>query len=304
MNPIILTDNKKISELNKDFLYVSKKNINAYDNNDVIAIVCSRGFTSELKKYSFPNLKLIQLTSAGWDKVDLPYFRDIGVDIANAGDVYSIPIAEFVVFLMLMSAKRYNKSIKSNAIRLFRGYNYLSELNEKRVGIMGVGSIGKEVAQRLKGFNMEIRGYSKNTKVHYLFDSIFTKENYIDFLNDLDYLVVTLPENNDTIDLIDINFFKHFKDGITIVNVGRNSVFNKNEFLRYLKDNKNSTATLDMFELLPNAFTNPYRRMKNVKVVPGVTAISKEVDIRLNRLVLDNIRAALKNEPIQYIINS
>ena len=78
------------------------------------------------------------------------------------------------------------------------------------------------------------------------------------------------------------------KDSITIINVARPKVICDEDFLYFLKTHKDATAVLDMLEKIPNPITNPYRRLSNVLVLPGVTAASEESMERLHSLLLQN----------------
>ena len=78
------------------------------------------------------------------------------------------------------------------------------------------------------------------------------------------------------------------KKDVTIVNVGRKKLIVDEDFIAFLKDHKDATAILDMFEKVPNPITNPYRRLSNVLVLPGVTAISQEINEKLATLIYEN----------------
>ena len=80
------------------------------------------------------------------------------------------------------------------------------------------------------------------------------------------------------------------KSDVTIVNVGRKKLINDTDFIAFLKSHKDATAILDMFEKIPNPITNPYRRMCNVLALPGVTAISQEINKKLESLIYENMK--------------
>ena len=93
-------------------------------------------------------------------------------------------------------------------------------------------------------------------------------------------------------------WYDKMKEDVTIVNVGRKKIINDKDFLAFLKSHKEAVAILDMFEKIPNPFTNPYRRLSNVLVLPGVTAISKEIDEKLSNLISENMRRLESGEPL------
>jgi len=301
---IVLTSDKKLLSIGENFIFVNKKTIKEYNHNkNVVALVCSREVATIAQEFCFPGLRLVQLTSAGWDNVDLNHYRKNNVTVCNAADVYSVAMAEFVLYMMLQAAKRYNKNIKNKSIRLLRGYEYITELRGKTLGIMGVGSIGTEVAKRAEAFDMDVIGYANSTTQKKYFNKIYHKENIDEFVSGCDYLVVTLPHTIHTEELIDSSLLNKMKENVTIVNVGRKAVFNQKDFIAVLKKNRKMTAILDMFEFIPNLFTNPFRRMSNVVVTPGVTAISQEVNDKLQKLIEHNIWSLENNEAPKNILN-
>lgn len=295
---MIITDNKKIAKGLGVELY--KKGA---DLNRVEIAIASRAFARILLSEERENLRLIQLTSAGFEGIDIKQARARGITVCNAANVYNIGMAEFVVYGMLMSAKRYNHSIKNRSIRLFRNYHYISELAGKTVGILGAGNIGGQIAKRLEAFEMNVLGYDLNTEDRPHFNKIYNMECLDEFLGQCDYIVNCMPLFPSTEGLLCIDWFRRMKTNVTIINVGRKKLIKDDDFISFLKAHQEATAILDMFEKLPNPFTNPYRRLSNVLVLPGVTAISKEIDNKLVLLCRNNIDAYRRGEDLKNIIN-
>ena len=286
---IVLTDSLKYSPEFPERTLVNNKTIKSFEGNpDVIAAFCSRGMAKIVLGLNFPNLKVIQLFSAGYDGIDLDLVKRKGITLCNAANVYNICMAEFVVYAMLMRAKRYHKSIKNHSIRLLRNYHYLSELYGKTAGIMGCGNIGCQIAKRLAAFDMTVIGYDAKTEPKPYFEHIFGLDEKEEFVPQCDYMVCCLPLMKSTERLLNNNWFSLMKDSITIINVARPKVICDEDFLYFLKTHKDATAVLDMLEKIPNPITNPYRRLSNVLVLPGVTAASEESMKRLHSLLLQN----------------
>lgn len=303
---MILTNNKKIALNVNGTTFVKDTNIHRYNGNrEVIAVVCSRALASKLLSIDLPNLKLVQLTSAGFEGINIEAYKNKGISISNAADIYSVGMAEFVVYSMLQSAKRYNVSPKNHRIRIMRNYKYITELAEKNVVILGVGSIGGEVAKRLSAFDMNIVGFAHHTKQKVFFNSIVNSMVELKpLLYTADYIISTLPDTKETENLIDADFLSNLNSHVTIVNVGRRKVLNERDLYRFLKETKGATAILDMFEKLPNPLTNPFHRLHNVIVLPGVTAVSQEIDKKLCLLVQRNLEALYNDGKIENIIDN
>ncbi len=273
-------------------------------NSDVVAIAGTRAMAVEAQKLDLPNLKLVQLTSAGFDGVPLKAYNDRNVYVANAGNIYSAPIAETVVFGMLLMAKKLHKNPNNRRFKFTRGYSLISELSGKNVLIMGTGSIGTEVAKRLSGFEASVDGYDPYCEDKPEYGKIIRNINEIkNCLADYDYIITTLPHNEQTAGMIDSSFLGKMKSSAVVINVGRKAVFNQKDFYNALKKKQISGAVLDMFELCPNPITNPFRRLRNVVVLPGVAAISKEVKARLDAHISKNLENLLSGNEINNVIN-
>ncbi len=297
----ILTSDKRLGSIIANSLVVDHKDIKKFHGDTTIqAIIGTRQLAQKAEEVYLPNLRFIQLLSAGYEGVDIEKYRSKGVKVSNAANVYGIGMAEYIVYAMLMSAKRYNISIKNPRIRIQRGYKYITELAEKNVGILGCGSIGTQVAKRLSGFEMLVMGYDPFKERCDFIEKVY--KNLEELLPLCDYLVITIPYNNQTHEMINADFLTKCKKNVTIINIGRRGLIKDIDFISALKRNKEMSAILDMFEKIPNPITNPYRRLSNVKVLPGVTAISKEIKIRLQALVEENINRIENDETPLFIL--
>ncbi len=295
---MIITDNKKISQgLGADLW---KGNDMLLDDAEIA--IASRAFARHLLATNTPKLKYIQLTSAGFEGVDLTIAKEKGITVCNAANVYNVGMAEFIVYAMLMRAKRYNRSIKNRNLRPLRNYQYITELAGKTVGILGAGNIGAQVAKRLAAFDMYVLGYDLKTDDRPYFEKVYNRDGLDDLLGKCDYVVNCMPLFKETEGMLCKTWFDLMKKDVTIVNVGRKQLINDKDFLSFLKQNRDATAILDMFEKIPNPITNPYRRLSNVLVLPGVTAISQEINQKLKNLIEENLRRLECGEPLLNLI--
>ena len=283
----------------------SSKELDNYNNNsDVVAICGSRAMAIQAEKLNFPSLKLFQLTSAGFDGVPLNSYTKKGISVANAGSVYSVPIAETVIFGILQMAKRIRKNPNNRLFKLTRHYNTITELKDKNILILGAGNIGTAIAERLAGFEMCIDAYDPFCAEKVQYNKIFRSlDLLLSHLGKYDYIVSTLPDNEQTRNLIDKSFLSRLNKNAVIINVGRKTVYNEKELYNVLKKKSISGAVLDIFEVLPNPITNKFRRLSNVIVWPGLAATSKELNIRLTEHMINNVKAVLEDGKISSIIN-
>lgn len=284
---------------------ITYKTMDAYDHNrDVVAIAGSRAIAIKADKMDFPGLKLVQLTSAGFDGVPLAEYRDKGVMVANAGSTYSVPIAETVVLGMLLMAKKLHTNPNNRHAKIQRHYIEIQELYAKKVIILGAGSIGTEIAKRLSGFDMTVDGYAQSEGTRPYFNRVICGRNVLaEEIANYDYVISTLPDTERTRGFFDKELLSRMKQTSVIVNVGRKAVFNENDLFVSLKTKSIRGAVLDMFEKLPNPVTNKFRRLNNVIVLPGVSAISKEVNDRLKVHTEQNILRIINEKQCDNIVN-
>ena len=274
------------------------------NNRGIVAIVGSRATAKLAATINLPELKLFQLTSAGFDGVPTDLFKERGVAVANAGTVYSVPIAETVVLGVLLMAKRIRKNPNNRRFKLLRGYDStITELKGKKILIMGAGNIGTAIADRFAGFEAEIDGYDVFPVNKPQYGKIIVgRDNLLQCVGEYDYIISTMPDTCQTRGFIDRELLDKTSAAV-VVNVGRRAVFNEDDLYRALKNKTLNGAVLDMFEKIPNPITNRFRRLSNVIVFPGVAAISKEVNERLRNHMVKNVRALVSGEPLSNVVN-
>ena len=289
---------------NFEVSYFKEGEIKNYIDINVDAIVCSRSTAREILNYNFPNLKLVQLNSAGFEQIDLNKYRENGVDVCNAGATYSVCMAETIIFGILQIEKRLRKNPNNRKFKIFRHYNEIGELKGKMAVTLGAGNIATQVVKRLNSFDVECYGYDpfcvEKTEFRKLLRS---REELNEILPKADYVINTLPLLKDTEHFIDSDLLHHFKSSAVFINVGRIGSINTSDLYLALKRREISYAVLDMFEKFPNPLTNKFRRLKNVIVLPGVAAISKESKLNLKKLIGENLKKLSVGERPLNIIN-
>ena len=182
----------------------------------VEGVVCNGLFLSHpIEK--FTNLRYIQLTSAGFDRVDMAYVKAHGIEIHNARGVYSIP----GVLQLYKQAAFYRENQKRHLWEKHRG---LLELAGKKVLIVGCGSVGNECTKRFKAFDCNITGVDLFPREDSLYSEILPLEKLDATLKTADIVVLTLPLTEQTRHLINDSRFSLLKDGAVLVNIARGAV--------------------------------------------------------------------------------
>lgn len=272
-------------------------------DGDLVAIVGSRSLARTAAAIEFPGLRLFQLTSAGFDGLPVEEYAERGVFLATAGDTYTTPIAETVVYGMLQMARRYRKNPNHRRARLGRNYRYLQELAGKTAVIVGTGRIGTAVASRLVAFDMRVVGYNPNREPGPPYHQMArTRPELYSVLGSASYLVCALPGDESTRGFVNSEVLGCLGPDAVVVNVGRRETICEDDLYRALGTRLLGGAVLDMFEMLPNPITNRFRRLGNTIVLPGTAAISREVDVRLASLATQSIVAVLEDRAPRHVI--
>ena len=151
----------EIERLGFKILYVQDERMPLdFDVSDIDIVACNNLFLyNDIK--GFKNLKTIQLTSAGVDRVPLDYINEKGIQLFNARGVYSIPMAEWVILKILEIYKKSRIFYKNQERHKWEKQRELFELSDKTAVIIGYGSVGDEIAKRLKAFGVDVIGVGR-----------------------------------------------------------------------------------------------------------------------------------------------
>ena len=233
----------------------------------------------------FENLKYIQLTSAGYDRVDMGYVEEHGITINNARGVYSIPMAEFVLARVLEKYKRLDTFNRQQKEKRWNKLRDLQELYGKRILIVGCGSVGTECAKRFKAFGCVVVGVDVVPSIDENYEKIVELKRLDEELREADVVVLTVPLTEETKGLIDEKRLGIVNKGCFIVNVARGAIIDQ----RALED-WTGTAILDVFEEEPLREQSPLWEKEKYTISPHNSFVGEKNNARLSRVIMDNIR--------------
>lgn len=257
------------------------------------AIICNGLFLhNDIDK--FPNLKFIQLTSAGLDRVPVERINEKGIVLKNARGIYSIPMAEWALSGVLALYKNIETFTENQKNHSWTKNRNVRELSGDSVLIVGCGSVGTECAKRFKAFGMTVIGADIINPQNDVCDEFYSMENINSAFNKADVVVLTLPLTGETKYFFNKDRFTHFKDGAILVNIARGAVVEEDDLINSLKNGKLSGAVLDVFEAEPLNEKNELWDMKNVIVTPHNSFVSSKNQDRLFDVAYNNIKEYMK----------
>jgi len=171
--------------------------------------------------------------------------------------------------------------------------------------ILGVGSIGKELAKRLKAFEAFVVGYRTQNISEDNFDLIITEDSDLNIeLTKADYVILALPLNSYTYQMFDTKKFDLMKKSSLFINIARGKIVNQNDLINALKTNKIRGAGLDVFDPEPLPKDSELWKLDNVYITPHNASSSPFMRDRLYEMIVMNLDLYLQNEEVKYQIKA
>lgn len=241
--------------------------------------------------YDGTPLKWVQTWSAGVNDMPFEAFKKYGIILTNASGVHSVPISETLIGMMLAFARKINTYIPNQMNKKWdRSYN-ADELFDKTAGILGVGSIGLEVARLAKALGMRTLGFRYSGKPADHVDEIYGPANWEELLRESDYVINVLPLTKDTFHIMNEERFKIMKPTAYYLNAGRGSTHDEKALIKALKEKWIAGAGLDVFEQEPLPLQSPLWDMDNVIITPHMAGDNRRYIERFMNIFMPNLRA-------------
>ncbi|WP_455650242.1 NAD(P)-dependent oxidoreductase [Enterocloster citroniae] len=289
----------------KRLMYPNESLEELFGNADV-AMFSSRSICDNRIIEMAPKLRSIVNPTIAVDTIDVKLATEKGILVGNGAIPENyIEMSEATVMLMLMLMYDPFKSM-----RLLREdlpepslhEHWARMMYKKTVGLLGLGRIGREVADRLAAWNMDIIAY----------DPYIDRKNVPDYIEmvDLDTLYarsdilgVFLIVTDETRGMINGEAFGKMKDGVRFVNTSRGQVVDEDALAEALKSGKVASAALDTFQVEPLPKDSPLRKMDNVILTPHIVGHALECQLKLPEAAVENIMNILDGVPPKYLVN-
>jgi lactate dehydrogenase-like 2-hydroxyacid dehydrogenase len=246
-----------------------------------------------------PNLEIISVMGVGYDGVPVEYCRKRGITVAHTPDVLTDDVADVAVALLLMLSRNLhlaNRFVVSGEWRT-RTFPLATSINGKKVGILGLGRIGKAIAHRLDAAGMKVSYHSRTPQaVHYPHHS-----SLLEMAREVDFLVVATPGGPTTKNMVDAAVLEALGAKGRIINIARGSIVDEPAMIEALKNAKLGGAGLDVFADEHN-IPDELIKMDNVVLFPHVGSATKETRKRMADLVVANLTAHFAGKPVVKLI--
>lgn len=249
------------------------------------------------------NLKVIARAGVGLDNVDVPAATRAGVMVVNAPTSNITSAAELAVGLLLATARNIapaNQALKGGAWKRSK-YGGV-ELLDKKVGVVGFGRIGQLVAERLKGFGMEILAYDPYVSAQRAGQLGAQLVTLDELLEQSDFITVHLPKNPETVGLIGKEALTKVKPTVRIINAARGGIVDEEALAEALREGRVAGAGIDVFATEPTT-ESPLFEHESVVVTPHLGASTDEAQEKAGVSVAKSVRLALGGDLVPDAVN-
>ena len=244
----------------------------------------------------FASLKYIQLTSAGYDRVPLDMIRQRKIEIHNAGDVYSTPMAEFAVGGVLQLYKKFDTFRQNQKLHRWEKRRDLLELSGKTVCIIGCGSVGKACAKRFAAFDAKVVGVNRTVAPMEYFDQVVPLEQLDEVVPESDIVVLAIALTEETNGLLNRDRLSMLKEDAIIVNIARGGIVDTKALIEILKSKSGIGAVLDVFDEEPLQPEALLWDIGNVIITPHNSFIGENRRNELKKIIFKNISSVDNRE--------
>ncbi|HEY3413416.1 MAG TPA: D-2-hydroxyacid dehydrogenase [Armatimonadota bacterium] len=249
------------------------------------------------------SLKWVHLASAGVDHALYPALLKRPIVLTNGAGVYSIPIAEHVLAMMLALSRRIPEMIRQQDRAKWSGLRG-GELNGSTVLIVGVGGIGARVAALCKAMGMRVIGTRRrNDIVTPNVDTVLPAGELHGALGEADWVVLCAPLTSETRHIIGAAELAMMKPTTRLINIARGALIDECAMIEALRENRIAGAGLDVFVEEPLPSDSPLWNLPQVIVAPHSGGASPNSLARTLDLFQDNLRRYLAGEPLRNVVD-
>ncbi|MED5608100.1 NAD(P)-dependent oxidoreductase [Pseudomonas sp. JH-2] len=253
-----------------------------------------------------PRLKVLSTVSAGFDHIDVAACTAHGTRVCNTPKAVAAATADLAFGLLLAAARRIVEAdtfVRGGGWRADSSPLFGQDVHHKQLGILGLGGIGRELAKRARGFDMDVT-YCNRRRLPEA-EEARLGVRYLDFDNLLeqsDALILQLPYNAATHHIIDAKALARMKPQAILINTARGGLVDENALATALREGRLAAAGLDVAEDEP-AVNPALLPLSNLVLSPHNGASTRETHRRMTLEAFDNLLDALRGEPLRNCIN-
>ncbi len=300
----------ELSQEIQDEIQSVSKDINLYVTKDEeeleilwpnIDIMFSGRITPEILTKA-KNLKWFQATSAGVDRYMFKEFIESNILLTNVRGMHGQTISEHVLMKMLTISRKLPLALKQQEQKVWNRYE-VDLLYDKNILIIGLGGIGKRVAELTNALGMNVYGVDINTNQADYVKKVYTPKDLKEALPQADFIVLAPPLTDETYHMISDDEFSCMKENVVFINISRGKVVNQASLIKALEANMIGFAALDVFENEPLEESSPLWDMNNVIITPHIAGSMPNYLNNATKIFIRNLKKFINNEPLDNLVD-
>lgn len=254
-----------------------------------------------------PRLKLILRWGAGFDSVDVKAAGARGVQVCNTPGANAYAVSEMTVLLMLAVGRKllcHDRSLHRGEWSKNIYLNQTYSLNNKLVGVVGAGNIGRQVAQKVRVFGAQVQYYDSfriKPEMEEQYGMRFVEMDAL--LRTSDIVTLHVPLLDSTRHMISAEKINEMKDGAILINAARGGLMEDDAVLAAVKRGKLAGAGIDCVEREPLSATDPLLSNPNVIVTPHVAGGTADIADEVLPMLVSNLHRLAAGDPLEYVVN-
>jgi len=277
-----------------DTLYSGDDIVRRAEGADAILPCHTEKFTAEVIARLPESVRAIANFSVGYDHVDVEAAKRRGLIVTNTPDVLSDATAELTIMLMLGAARRASEGERLVRTRQWKDWSPSfmvgTQMTSKRLGILGMGRVGRVAARRARGFDMEIHYNDLGRLPADLEAGAIYHPTPEDLMPHCDFLAIHCVASPETQGLLNARLIARLPDGAIVVNASRGSVVVDDALIAALRSGKLAAAGLDVYNDEPDIHPD-YRDLPNTFLMPHIGSATRETRDAMGFRALDNLDA-------------
>ena len=284
----------------EDHIMTRTELLEAARGQDAVLCCSSEKFTAEVIGELDPSVKVIATFSVGFEHIDVTAAREKGIVVTNTPDVLTDATADIAMLCLLGAARRGaegERMVRAGEWKSWTSTMLLgTHVTGKRLGIYGMGRIGRAVAQRGRGFGMEIHYHNRSQLPADLEQGATYHADARDLLKVSQFLSINAPSSSETARFLDAQAIADLPDGAIVVNTARGDLVDDDALIAALQSGKLAAAGLDVFAGEPNLDPR-YATLQNTFLLPHVGSATHETRDAMGFCCLDNLDAFFAGRP-------
>jgi D-3-phosphoglycerate dehydrogenase len=247
-----------------------------------------------------PGLKMIAVLGVGTDNIDLDAASRLGIQVTNTPGFSAVSVAEHTLALMLAAARKIPEHEKE--LRAGRWTRLpMTQLHGKKMGIIGFGNIGRQVADLAKGIGMKVWAWTFHPSPRRAGEAGIQFVEFDQLLAQSDVIAVTIKASEKTRGLISRQALEKVKPSCILVNTARASIVDTPAMIEALRKGKLAAAALDVYDQEPLPPDSPILSLPNVVISPHNAGMTPEAVERGNEMLVENIISFLQGRLINAV---